>query len=227
MQKTVDGLASRLRGKPSNALRDRALQAFAAGPQLSLLRHAVVCEIRNLLAFFPKELLSRNMDAYDPLPPDSTTTRYDDAYFGPLSRMLGADPTRTARQNQRAFLERLIRQAGVQNPEELLAQMAEQLAEPELPLAQQHEVMPGAFDEDNEDSSDEGEDVRPVQAAGGSASGGQPAPEAVSGRSISLSPDDSSAARQAPAPAGGILQTFWNNLWGRGATVESDEDPGT
>ncbi|KAG8963840.1 hypothetical protein FRC03_002524 [Tulasnella sp. 419] len=98
MQETVSSVLPLLRnGADRTPLRDRALQHFATGPTLSMCRHVVICDMRNLLVFCNPADLTKDTHAYDPIPPRTTITEYDETYFGPLSDLYQNSRRRGAR----------------------------------------------------------------------------------------------------------------------------------
>ena len=85
----LPGGAKNSKRKP-NELYARATRYFASGPTQAICRHVLVSEIRSLVSFFPPRMLGEEMQAYDPLPPRTTTTQYDEAYFGGIQDLYAA-----------------------------------------------------------------------------------------------------------------------------------------
>jgi hypothetical protein len=68
---------------------------------LFICRHVLCSESTSFMGFLPKEISSRPFDAYDPLPPTTAVSRYDDAYFS------GLKPTKAGATGHEQFMERL------------------------------------------------------------------------------------------------------------------------
>ncbi|KAG8983264.1 hypothetical protein FRB90_006169 [Tulasnella sp. 427] len=212
MQKTISKIPiSRLGGgsKPTtmkpHPLLSRSLAYFSQGPTLDLFRHVVITENRSLIGFFSPAIVNgTSMDAYDPVPPATSITSYDDAYFGPeLKRVLQREQQSRAREMMQRVMQQHRAQggvlpadfddAGLADPEMqrmLLQRIAVAQGGGAVPEAQpgiQRGGMPGGFEDDVvEDEQVEGEG---------------PAEEGV-----------------------GFLQTLWDGIWGRAPAEEPEED---
>ncbi|KAG9019078.1 hypothetical protein FRB90_006601 [Tulasnella sp. 427] len=140
-----------------------------------------------------------SMDAYDPVPPATSITSYDDAYFGPeLKRVLQREQQSRAREMMQRVMQQHRAQDGVLPADVDDADLADPKMQrmllqriavaqgggdvPEAGPALQRAGMPGGYEDDDvEDEQDEG--------AGRAGEGG------------------------------GYLQTLWDGIWGR-APVE-------
>lgn len=107
------------------------------------------------------------MLAYDPLPPESSVSNYDEAYFGPLSKVFARE--------QAQYLRQRVRQA-LANPE--LAGLAAELNQ-FVDHGEGH--IPGGFgDDDVQANAQDGvQELDPEDDSDGEVLGGRPAPEVM------------------------------------------------
>ncbi len=172
------------RGSPSNAFASSSsrLQSHENIP-MWLCRHAYLAE--NYMGFLPPSIQSRLGHAFDPLPPPSATTQYDQTYFhGPVdgSRRRGGDymgQDQGQAGSLGGLLNRLAEALGGNDnvPEGLMEQLRGMMQRPQgqdgapamvdvqeleniLDMAARDIGMPGAFpggedDEGNDDWDDE------------------------------------------------------------------------
>ncbi|KDQ07759.1 hypothetical protein BOTBODRAFT_38551 [Botryobasidium botryosum FD-172 SS1] len=80
-EKTVPTVLPSNRKSKSAPMRDLALRHFATGPTQAICRHVLVCEIRSLTSFLDPTKIPNMVLAYDPLPPLSSRSRYDEKYL--------------------------------------------------------------------------------------------------------------------------------------------------
>lgn len=81
LRSTIDGaLLKRLASETSPA-RIRARNAFENGTPESIVRHVIVAENRAVMTFFSPNAVPRTMVSYDPVPPRTSLSQYDEAYF--------------------------------------------------------------------------------------------------------------------------------------------------
>lgn len=61
--------------------RTRARNAFEDGTPENIVRHVVVAENRAMMAFLSPNAIPRTMVSYDPVPPRTSLSQYDETYF--------------------------------------------------------------------------------------------------------------------------------------------------
>ncbi|KAG8901975.1 hypothetical protein FRC00_003091 [Tulasnella sp. 408] len=213
MQKTVSKIPlSQLGGgaKPTEMkarpLLSGSLAFFAQGPTLDLFRHVIITENRSLIGFFNPSMVNHTtMHAYDPVPPASSVTNYDDVYFGQeMKRAFQREQQARARQMMHRLVQQHRAQGGI-----LPADMAEaDLADPEVQrmLLQQLVAAQGGG---------AGPDLNPPMQAGGMPGGFDDDDE--------LEDEDEEDGAEAEGQGRGILQNLWDGLWGR-PPIADDQD---
>lgn len=184
MQKTISkiplsqlGGGAKPREMKPRPLLSGSLAFFAQGPTLDLFRHVIITENRSLIGFFSPSMVNHTtMHAYDPVPPASSVTNYDDAYFGQeMKRAFQREQQTRARQMMRRLVQQHQAQGGMlagdiedadlADPEvqRMLLQriVAAQGggAAPDLNPPMQAGGMPGGFEDDDE-LEDEDEDAQ-------------------------------------------------------------------
>lgn len=165
--------------KPRTLL-SRSLAFFSEGPTLDLFRHVIITENRSLIGFFSPAMVNHTtMHAYDPVPPASSVTNYDDAYFGQeMKRAFQREQQVRARQLMQRVMQQHQAQGGMlpgdledadlADPElqrmllqRIVAAHAGGGAGPELEPPVRAGGMPGGFEDDHgfedEDEQDEAE----------------------------------------------------------------------
>ncbi|KAF8341438.1 transcriptional repressor TCF25-domain-containing protein [Cantharellus anzutake] len=125
--KFLNGLTSE--PSPTHAV---AVSKYSSGTPQNITRHVIVTEIRSLFSFLEPQTLAGSMAAYDPIPPVTSVSRYDESYFRGVSR-------RRANRGQNA---------GPGIDDEMQQRMIQEMIFAEIQRQQQRETaMPGEFDQ--------------------------------------------------------------------------------
>lgn len=216
MQKTISKIPlSQLGGgaKPTTmkprSLLSGSLAFFAHGPTLDLFRHVIITENRSLIGFFSPSMVNHTtMHAYDPVPPASSVTNYDDEYFGQeMKRAFQREQQARARQMMQRVIQQHQAQGGV------LGDMDDaDLADPEIQRMLLQRIVAAH-------GEGAGPDFNPPMQAGGMPGGFEDDDELEDEDA-----DEEGAEVEGQAgQGGGILQTLWDGLWG-GPPVADDQD---
>lgn len=81
--------------------RVRAQEAYKAGTPENFVRHVIVAENRSVMTFFSPNAVPQTMNAYDPVPPRTSLSQYDEEYFhGVTAKERGAGGRRRQQQMQ-------------------------------------------------------------------------------------------------------------------------------
>ncbi|KAG8901436.1 hypothetical protein FRB99_005310, partial [Tulasnella sp. 403] len=154
LQRTVTSMTSTLREKGTNdsPLLQRSLEFFRTGPTLSICRHVIVCEIRNLIGFFSPMTVPSSMNAFDPLPPPTSLTAYNKAYFGNIIKVSPRDQATRIEQLRQGIRQNLARlgqdDAELMREFEAVLEANRNALQAGIEGAPDGEAMPGAFEPD-------------------------------------------------------------------------------
>jgi len=81
VQSTIDDtLLSRI-SSVTPLIREQAIREYALGTPENFVRHVIVAENRSVMTFFSPNAVPQTMNAYDPVPPLTALSHYDENYF--------------------------------------------------------------------------------------------------------------------------------------------------
>lgn len=150
-------LLQRLSTKPSE--RARAISLFERGTPENFVRHVIVAENRSVMGFLSPNAVPNTMVSFDPVPPRTSLSQYDQTYFGEVME-------RTARRRGAASGAHQHPEAGneeqlIQVQEMIMQEIRRRQGPVEMPGGLGRPLHEGEVDsdlEDNQEEPDEEED---------------------------------------------------------------------
>lgn len=207
----IDATLLKRLASETSPVHSRARKAFEDGTPEYIIRHVIVTENRSVMTFLSPNAVPHTMVSYDPLPPGTSLTQYDEAYFQSVAVGQGHRRRGPA-----------VHQRPPPGDEEELIQVQEMIMQ-EIRRRVAGEV-PGTFPEHEQGAEPlmhEGEVDSEIEESEYEEGGDDR--DLVSSLLASIYHDNGKLFVQ-PAATGGFMQGLYNLVWRRDPTSNAEGD---